>query len=184
MTREEGITQERIRKLFRYSPVVGVFEKIVGSGRKGHPKRWVLAGACNPATGYIYINFDNKKVPAHRMAWLYMYGSLPDGQIDHIDGDRSNNAITNLRVVTPAENSWNCPNRRSNKSGVKGVSWDRAAGMWVARVKAHGQIAFNAYFKTIDEAKVAIEAEREKAHGEYANHGIHKYVLEEMLDGV
>lgn len=177
-----SLTQERLKELFRYSPVVGIFEKLIGGGRKSRPKRWVLAGGVRRDTGYITISVDGKSYQAHRLAWLYMYGVLPDEEIDHIDGDRSNNAINNLRLATRCENMWNTQSHRNNRSGIKGVSWDKARNMWVGRIKAEGKVAFNAYFKTIEEAESAMAEARDRIHKEFANNGIHGYVAEEILD--
>lgn len=176
------LTQERLKQLLRYSPVVGVFEKLVGGSRKSRPKRWVLAGGVRRDTGYITISVGGKSYAAHRLAWLYMYGVMPEQEIDHIDGDRSNNAIKNLRIATRCENMWNTASHKNNRSGLKGVSWDKARNMWVGRIKAEGKVAFNAYFKTLEEAEVAMAEARARIHEEFANNGIHGYVAEELLD--
>lgn len=176
------LTQERLKTLLRYSPVVGVFEKLVGDGSKRRPKRWALVGSASMVSGYVYVSVDGKRYGAHRLAWLYMHGVLPGQEIDHIDGDRSNNAIGNLRLASRCENMWNTASHKNNRSGIKGVSWDRKRQMWVGRIKKDGKIAFNAYFKTLEEADVAMSAARARNHGEFANNGVHGYVAEELLD--
>jgi len=175
------LTQEQLRKLVRYSPVVGAFEKLVGQGTKASPKRWKLLGKSNADNSYIYLMIRGKRYQAHRLAWLYMHGEFPEHEIDHIDGDRTNNAISNLRKATHAQNAANAQMSKKNSSGIKGVSWSKAAKKWVARIITNGEVAFNAYFKNIEDARSAIEAKRIELHGEFANNGKHRYKIEEEL---
>lgn len=172
------LTQERLKKLLRYSPVVGVFERRVGNGSRARPFRWKLAGTVHP-DGYVYISLEGVLYKAHRLAWLYVFGEIPNGDLDHKDGDRSNNAISNLRLATQHQNMWNSQKLKSNSSGVKGVSFDKSSGKWVGRIKAQGKIVFNQYFDSLEQAQAEIERFREKVHGEYANHGVHKYKADE-----
>lgn len=176
------LTQEQLRKLVRYSPSVGVFEKLIGQGTKASPKRWKLLGKSNPENSYIYLMIHGKKYTAHQLAWLYMHGEFPTHMIDHIDGDRTNNAILNLRQSTGSQNSANSQISKSSTSGIKGVTWSKAAKKWVARIVSNGKVAFNEYFEKIEDARSAIEAKRVEIHGEFANHGKHRYQVEEELD--
>ena len=99
--------------------------------------------------------------------------------IDHKDGDRLNNAISNLRLATPAQNSFNSQTPRSNRSGIKGVSYCTKYRNWTAQVAVSRKPVLMKRFKTKEEAAVAVRAAREVAHGEFANHGVHKWVEEE-----
>jgi hypothetical protein len=107
---------------------------------------------------------------AHRLAWLYVYGRWPDGEIDHINGDGCDNRIANLREATPAENNYNRVRRIDNTSGIKGVSWNKRSGQWLVHVGFGGRIVHGGLFDTIEEAKAAREALANKLHGEFVRH--------------
>lgn len=87
-------------------------------------------------TKYIAITFSNngarKTYKAHRLAFLYMVGSIPE-QVDHIDHDGTNNKWENLRSSDSRDNSRNLPMQKSNKTGVIGVNWHKAANKWQVR---------------------------------------------------
>lgn len=171
------VTVDRVREMLRYSPIVGVFE-----WRKPGRRRRLggLAGGVT-STGYIRIVLDGKPYPAHRLAWLYMTGQWPEKDIDHIDGDRSNNAWNNLREATYTTNGWNKPKARNNRTGVKGVGRRDEAKPWQARVQANG-IVWSASYATREEAEEAVRVKREELHGEFTNHGEHIYQVEERAD--
>lgn len=173
------ITQARLKEVLRYSPIVGVFEWRV-AGRKIRPGG--LAGAVI-GSGYVRITIDRVLYPAHQLAWLYMTGEWPEEQIDHRDGDRSNNAFKNLRLATEAQNSWNSKKKKNNKSGVKGVFFCNTTKKWVATFEMNGKIAYRKFFPCMEEACTAIRAAREKLQGEFANHGTHKFEQEELDAG-
>jgi len=170
------ITQARLREALFYSPIVGVFEWR-RSGRR--IRRGFLAGRVCP-NGYVRLCVDGRIYPAHKLAWLYMHGEYPECPIDHIDGDRSNNAINNLRLATPSENSHNMRLQKSSRTGVKGVALVR--GKYEAAIRKGGKYLFRKSFDTIEEAEKAVRDARNKAHGDFANHGLHKYEQEELAN--
>ncbi|HAL69296.1 MAG TPA: Fis family transcriptional regulator [Pseudomonas sp.] len=174
------ITHQKLKEQYHYSPLAGVFEKRVGSKRKGY--KWVLVGRVVDESGYQVICVGGKRYFAHRLAWFYIHGEWPDGHIDHRDGDRLNNAIANLRIATPAQNAHNAQTPITNKSGVKGVSF--SGGSWTAQVAVSRKPVFMKRFKTKEEAEQAVRLARIEAHGEFANHGVHKYVQEEACNSV
>jgi len=107
---------------------------------------------------------------AHRVAWAIYSGSWPKNEIDHINGDRLDNRIANLRSVTSQENSKNTAIGSNNKSGIVGVYWEKDRFLWVAIIHHSGKRKFIGHFKSKDEA---IEA-RAKANAEcgyHVNHG-------------
>ena len=169
------LTQKRLKELLSYSPVVGVFEW-------RSPRRRVrvgfLAGAVTPS-GYIAIGVDRKVYRAHILAWMYMTGELPDGHIDHIDGDRSNNAWSNLRIATRSQNAANSRTATSNTSGVKGVFWCKSTKKWSCNLRRNGVVAYRASFDTLEQAAAAVMVERERIDGSFANHGKHLFEIEE-----
>lgn len=170
------ITQKELKHWLSYSPIVGVFEW----RRPGHNIRaGALAGAVCRATGYVQISVRGGHYLAHQLAWLYVTGEWPTMDIDHKDGDRSNNAFSNLRLATKGQNQWN-KKALPGSSGVKGVSWVKAVGKWRGMVGIGGKRIHVGLFKTLIEAEAAVKAKREELHGEFANHGIHGYEKEEL----
>jgi len=119
------ITYQEIRENFDYCPETGMFRRKFKSGKVG------IAGCLNDL-GYIVIGFNHKVYKAHRLAWLFTHGSFPNNEIDHINGNKNDNRLSNLRAVTKQENSKNKLIPKSNTSGVMGVFRDR--DKWVARI--------------------------------------------------
>lgn len=116
------------------------------------------ACGCDNGRGYITIKFkfDGKEqsVYAHRLAWFIANGVQPDEQIDHINGDRKDNRIINLRAVTNLINSMNRKIPTNNTSGVGGVQWK--GGRWYARAAFGGRNKRLGAFENIEDAKAAI----------------------------
>ena len=155
------LTAEWLRDNVAYEPETGTFLwKKRGFGR-------VIGRALGTTVwpGYIVLKLRNTVHYAHRVAWLYAHGEWPDGQIDHIDGDKSNNAISNLRVATPAQNSARKRNKRS-LSPSRGV-FPHGVG-FVARIHHAGKRHYLGYFPTAAAAKAAYEAKAKELHGEFA----------------
>lgn len=121
-------------------------------------------------SGYKYGTVCLRNVLAHVVAWAMHYGHWPDGYIDHIDGDRTNNRISNLRVVTRSENSKNTRLSRRNKSGVMGVYWAKDRNQWRVEIgDGNRRIKIGSY-ATLDEAVAARKAAEAKLNY-HANHG-------------
>ena len=148
------LTTGRLREVLAYDADTGIFTRLERSAAK--VRIGDIAGGIDPQ-GYTLIRVDLKRYRAHRLAWLYMTEVWPDGQIDHINGIRSDNTWGNLRDVT---NTINCQNkhqaRSDNKSGFLGVSRDKKA--WRAVITINGarkylgrhetpEIAYAAYLK-------------------------------------
>lgn len=146
-----SLTQERLRDLLSYDPDTGVF--IRKSARKlglvGKP-----AGSRH-CCGYRAIVVGAKTYLAHRLAWMYVYGKWPDNEIDHINRDRSDNRICNLRSATRHENSYNVPKLIKNKSGYKGVSKHPLCGKFVAQTTINNKKQYIGLFETAEEASEA-----------------------------
>lgn len=85
--------------------------------------------------GYLLIKINGKRYFAHRLAWLYVYGIFPDVHLDHINGDRSDNRIKNLRLATNSENMQNQKRpRKDNKTGLLGVYFSNIHGKYIAKI--------------------------------------------------
>jgi hypothetical protein len=111
------LNQERLKELVHYNPETGQFSSLKTRGRAVRGK----ALGTVRQDGYVSIFIDGRWYRAHRLAWLYVYGEWPKGWLDHIDRNRANNAIDNLREATPSLNSFNAGLRKDNKSGHRGI---------------------------------------------------------------
>lgn len=137
-------------------------------------KRWNARFAGKPAItgnhaqGYLEGTILFKKVLAHRAAWAMHYGRWPPNQIDHINGDRSDNRIANLREATTTENNRNMRRSSRNTSGTVGVH--RSKRLWVARICEQGKIVHLGSFAEQSDAVAARKA-AELRFGYHANHG-------------
>lgn len=146
------LTPERLREILYYEETTGLF--LPRKSRKGRKPKGLRIGWRKPG-GYIMITIDGSAYRAHRLAWLYIHGEWPSMHLDHIDGDTSNNRISNLRLASVAENMANAKRPRTNTSGYKGVSWHRGAKKWTARMKANGTSHYLGLFATAEEAHAA-----------------------------
>ena len=133
--REMGLTQEALKSQLEYNPDDGHFTRKTSFFRTRVGER---AGSIDEM-GYVKISVNNVRHRAHRLVWLYMTGSWPSEQIDHINRCRSDNRFANLRDVTSADNRRNSGLRIDNSSGVKGVYWSDRDKTWSAEIKIHGK---------------------------------------------
>ena len=154
------VTAENIRELLSYSQATGIFIWQSRPAKAVHVGD--VAGSVNKF-GYITIGIKKKIYKAHRLAWLYIYGNWPDGLIDHINGNKADNRITNLRVVNETGNSQNIrrPNRR-NKSGFLGVIWFQ--NKWRASITINRKTHRIGDYATPEEAHQAYLGAKRKHH--------------------
>lgn len=120
--------------------------------------------------GYYMGRILNDDYLAHRVIWAIAYGNWPTAQIDHIDGNRTNNRLENLRAVTNADNCKNVRMRDDNTSGAVGVYWSKSRQVWVAEIKSGGQKKFLGNFSDKEQA-IASRKEAELRLGFHPNHG-------------
>jgi hypothetical protein len=123
----------------------------------------------NP-NGYLCGAVFGIPIVAHRVAWTIIHGEWPLGEIDHINGDKLDNRIANLRDVTREENLHNQPRRVTNTSGVTGVFWNARSKNWRAYICINSRLTHIGYFKNFDDA-VAARKEAERRHDYHPNHG-------------
>jgi hypothetical protein len=120
--------------------------------------------------GYLRVRINKKRYRAHRIAWLLFYGEEPKGIVDHINGNKLDNRICNLRIADDFTSSWNKGLSKRNTSGYKNVFYDSTEKKWAAAIIAKKKL-YKKHFNSVDDAiKVAADL-RCKLHGEYANHG-------------
>ena len=126
------------------------------------------------ANGYLAGRVLGIPAVAHRVVWAMATGQWlqpwPAEQIDHINGNREDNRLENLRVVTASANCRNQRLRQNNRSGVMGVHWDRQHGKWVARIELAEGRKFLGRFTTKADA-VAARKSAERQHNFHPNHG-------------
>lgn len=125
------ITQERLKELLHYDPETGVFTwKHTGRRKKaGTPAGWV------GDRGYSHVQVDGRTYKAHQLAWLYVHGQRPV-EIDHINRNKGDNRISNLRPVERCDNQRNRPAREDSTSGARGVYWRPATHTWRADISS------------------------------------------------
>jgi len=128
------------------------------------------AGSFQKSSGYTVISFKRKKVRAHRLAWFIEFGKLPAGELDHINGNRSDNRISNLRDVTRKENSRNKCIGSLNSSGVMGVSWCKRDSVWRSQIHNGVKNICTGNFKDKFEA-ICSRKSAENLFGYHSNHG-------------
>ncbi|MCD1264056.1 hypothetical protein B5M44_04210 [Shinella sumterensis] len=163
--RHEGpLTSDRLRSLLFYDPNSGIFTWRVDRLRVRAGDR---AGKLT-RDGYIHIGVDGGRYAAHRLAFLYMTGTIPEVFIDHKNRNRSDNRWDNLRVATNSQNQMNTDMKSNNTSGFKGVSWHKAEGKWRADIRIGGAKVCLGYFDKSEEAHEAYLKAVEEHHGEFA----------------
>lgn len=152
------LTAERLKEMFHYDPLTGVFNRRISSGRSraGSFVGWV------EHDGYLRVCIDKKKYSLHRLAWLYVFGHDPKGEIDHIDGCKTDNRICNLRDVPRQTNAENARlAHRHNKSGLLGAH-GKKTGKFESWIQASGTRHYLGLFDRAEDAHDAyINAKRE-----------------------
>ena len=161
------LTQAKLKEHMHYDPDTGVFTWVKPTTNR--VKAGDVVGTLGKG-GYVFTALFGQKQYLHRLAWLYCYGELPSAQVDHIDHDRANNRLANLRIATNQENARNQKRRRSNSSGVTGVSWYRATSKWQVGIYVDGRRKHVGHFEELD-AAVAAYAKAKRQFGYHNNHG-------------
>lgn len=149
---------DRLKALLAYDPETGALTHSGSNREASHIQR----------DGYRYVGMDNKKHLAHRICWLLATGAFPARAIDHINGDKADNRLSNLRLASIAENNRNRPKQSNNTSGFKGVSFDRANGKFRARITADGKRLSLGFYNDANEAANAYAKASAELHKEYA----------------
>jgi hypothetical protein len=163
----EMVSIETLRDEFSYEPQTGLLRWRKPAGRAGRIPAGTVAGSLNHY-GYIEVRVSGKLLKAHRVIWALMNGVWPQHEIDHIDGDRSNNAWDNIREATHEQNLCNRGPQKNNTSGFKGVSWHRPSGKFRAAIKARGKHHYIGLFSTAAEASAAYHLTAKLLHGTFA----------------
>lgn len=154
------VSQKRLIELFNYNEETGVLTRKVNVG---NCKKDSVVGNKH-SLGYLRVRIDKQLYFLHRVVWIYVHGdgSLFDKEIDHIDRNKTNNRIKNLRLVTRTTNNRNIGLRKNNTSGFNGIEFHKRRRKWLARIKVNNVSKDIGFFDNIEDAVKA----REKAEKE------------------
>ena len=149
------LTAEKLRELLHYDPETGIFTWKVSTSNG--VKVGDITG-CPSGPGYLGIRLQRRLHSAHRLAWLYVYGRWPKGQIDHINRNRTDNRICNLREVSHKQNNQNRSKAGNNTSGHTGVVWHKQRSKWQATIKHNQKNVSLGLFTNLEDAVAARKA--------------------------
>ena len=158
------ISPELLKAMFEHRADGALVWKV----KHGKVKPGDVAG-CKDRDGYTLIGVNGVLCRAHRLAFLMHHGYLPS-EVDHINGDPSDNRIENLRAATKSQNMCNSRTPKDNRSGVKGVYWNAHAKKWMARCTVNKKVHYIGVYADIRVAETAVKAFRKKLHGDFARH--------------
>lgn len=158
------LTQELLKKYLSYDPDTGLFVRLITTSRKANAG--LVAGRVDKQ-GYVRISVMGKHFKAHRLAFLYMTGSFPLMDVDHINGIRSDNRWVNIRDVPTTVNLQNIYKPQSiGSSGYRGVSFHKASGKYRATIRVDGKTKHIGAFSTASEAGAAYMKAKSVFHAE------------------
>lgn len=155
---------DRFREVFEYRDGMLFHRRNVGGRADGS-----RAGNVD-SNGYWQVSVDGKRHQEHRVVFAIHHSRLPP-QVDHIDGNKLNNRIENLREANNAQNHWNTGLRATNTSGVKGVCFHKQSGKWQALCRFKGKQHCLGLFDSVADAGRVLSMFRSEHHGQFANDG-------------
>jgi hypothetical protein len=166
---KENVPLWFVKDLLDYDPHTGVFTWKLSAGVK---KAGSIAGSSKGGCGYIRISLAKVSYRAHRLAWFYVYGEWPSLHVDHINRNRQDNRISNLRLVTQQQNLQNMSKRLKKACTYKGVTpLTNNKDKFVAQIRYDGKQRKLGIFATPEEAHQAYCVEAQKRFGEFFSAG-------------
>ena len=156
------LNQDTLKGVLIYTPDTGEFtwRPAVCNIKKANS----LAGY-KATNGYTCIAYKSTYYYAHRLAWVYVYGAIPEGAtIDHINGNKSDNRLENLRLATRAEQSQNTSLYKGNTSGYTGVTWHKKDKKWMAQIRVDGKSIYLGEYTSIEAANEAYKQAKQQYH--------------------
>lgn len=168
-----------VRSRLAYDALTGKLTWLPRPVREGSFRRHDLAWNTNyagqetgsaGAHGYLLVNIGGRPHTAHRLAWIITHGEWPE-LLDHANGDRTDNRLSNLREATPSQNCMNTGIRKDNTSGAKGVSWHPQTGTWRASIKVNGKRHSLGLHPTVASAAAAYAVAARMKFGDFACEG-------------
>ena len=161
------ITQDELKKQLFYDTETGQFTRLISQSNA------VCVGdvAGSPdCKGYLRITVNGRMYLSHRLAFLYVHGDMPP-QIDHINGDPSDNRIANLRAATGSQNLANRGPTKRNTSGFKGVCWLKQKKKWKAQIQINRKYIYIGLFSSAEDAYAAYCEIAKRHFGDFAKVG-------------
>ena len=157
------ISHQKLKEIFNYKDGNFYWKK-----SRQKIKAGAKVGTLNK-DGYIHIRIDQKRYLGHRLIFLYHYGYIPK-YIDHINNNKSDNKIENLREATREQNAQNKRKPINNKSGTKNVYWRKTINKWAVQIKVKGITLRVGVFDNLEFADLVAQEARDLYHGKWANH--------------
>lgn len=164
------VTAERVREVFSYDPLSGALTYRVRRKhyRPGERAGFVALKSNHRSGGYRIVRLDNREYAEHWLVWIHTHGRWPTGVLDHMNGDRADNRIANLRDCSVSQNNANRGKQANNTSGIKGVFFNRNARKWSSSINCRRRFYYLGLFKTADEAAAAYARKAKELFGEFA----------------
>lgn len=163
MRLSEQVCRASLRESFRYDALSGELFWIEGNRKTRHPGDKL--GGLDKSTGYVSANLAGKHHYVHVLIWIWHFGK-PKTRLDHINGNKQDNRIENLREATPSTNAANSKKRIHNTSGWKGVSW--CHGKWQAKIRCGGTQYYLGRFSNKEDAARAYDGAAVEHFGKFA----------------
>lgn len=161
----DEIIAARVRELLHYDPTTGIFTRKIRTAQRhkvGDRADFMIVGG--NSEGYRRVSFDSERYLAHRVVWLYVHGKWPQLDIDHINGDKGDNRLENLREVDRSTNLQNLHvAKKTNRTGFLGVNL-HTPGRYVAKIQTGGKVRYIGIFDCPKEAHEAYLVEKRKLH--------------------
>jgi hypothetical protein len=155
---------EELKELFQYDQETGWLIRKIGMGSRARAGERAGYSRCK---GYRKIQIQGRQLFEHRVIWAIMHGSWPINQIDHVNGDKGDNRLENLREATQEQNLANRRVRKDSLTGMKGIRWNVKRQKWEAIIQSCGKQIYLGRFETPEEAHAAYCDAAEKHHGEF-----------------
>jgi len=167
--KEKELNWEYLTSVLEYNTTTGIFINKIN--RSNSALKGSIAGNTDQihSNKYLEVYLNNYHYAAHRLAWFYCFKEWPNGLIDHIDGNKSNNSLDNLRECSYSENFYNSVLRKDNSSGYKGVCLDKRSNKYRAYIYINGRQKSLGYYNTALEASNAYRNMAKNLHGEFYN---------------
>lgn len=156
------LTQSYLREVFDFDG-----KNLTWNDKRNGAKLGSIAGTINNS-GYRVIGINGNLYLAHRLIWFLHYGEWPKNHLDHINHDKLDNRIENLRDATCQQNMMNQVVRSDNTSGFKGISWHKQAKKWSAYINFMGKRKYLGLFDNIEDAKMIREQHEIMLFGDWA----------------
>jgi len=163
------LTQERLKEVLDYNATTGVFTRKISGSTAVKVGRVVGSGVTVKAN-YFKVFIDAQAYIAHRLVWLYVHGTWPKHFIDHVNGDRHDNRLCNLREASSRQNMVNSKLSKASTTGYKGATV-LPSGRFRSKLHSGGQVYHLGVFDTVEEAHQAYCDKADELHGDFANHG-------------